>query len=122
MPFGRLQAVIAKFKEKRMTNGKPTLTPPPQLNGVPPGSAFVTVFAHPSLQGPGNPNGVAVMTNFPKGNQKASLSVFSLLSEGVHRWSEHLQMQLTGKVAPNIVMPDGSPAPLPQEENDEVPK
>src|SRR5258708_52961 len=117
MTSRRLQATIAKFKEKKMNNGKQISQP----NGIPPGSAFVTVFAHPSLQGPGNPNGVAVMTNFPQGNKKASLAVFSLLSEGIHRWSEHFQMQLTGQVAPNIVMPDGTPAPLPQEEKKKRP-
>src|SRR5260370_10856461 len=91
-----------------MNNGKQISQP----NGIPPGSAFVTVFAHPSLQGPGNPNGVAVTTNFPQGNKKYSLAGFSLLLVGTHPSAEPFRIHPNAPLAPDILTPEWSAAPL----------
>ncbi len=67
---------------------------------------------------PDNPNGVRVGSNIPRGDQEAILMTIMLLSEGIQQL-----VNLTRKAAPrqpvsnNIVLPDGSAAPLPLPES-----
>ena len=68
---------------------------------------FVQVLSNPEKATPQNPNGVGVGTNI-----KSIPAVIQLLSEGIWFLTQQLQTPNTG-IAPNIVLPDGSPAPMP---------
>lgn len=72
--------------------------------------AYVQVVSDPSKVTPSNPNGVGVGTNIDLTMPGAYISVIQLLSEGIHQWSEVAKAQSSGKIAQNIVMPNGAPA------------
>ena len=82
-----------------------------QANAATPGPAFVQVTADPKAITPENPNGVIVGSNIPPG--KADLMIIMLLAEGIQRLVESIRARPA--VSANLVMPDGSAAPLPPE-------
>ena len=90
-------------------------------NGVqaqPIATAQVTVISNPAAITDTNPNGIQVSSNIPPG--KADLMLIKLMSEGINFMVESIKARPA--VSASVVMPDGSPAPLPpkgfsQEEN-----
>lgn len=72
--------------------------------------AYVQVVSDASKASPTNPNGVGIGTNIDLTMPGAYLSVIQLLSEGMQQWAELAKAQSSGKIAQNIVMPNGAPA------------
>jgi hypothetical protein len=73
---------------------------------------FVTVTAGDQESvNPGNPNGIKVMTNMIPG--KADMMVLMLLAEAQQQVINAIMARKP--VSASLVLPDGSPAPLPEE-------
>ncbi len=70
---------------------------------------FVMVTISPTKVSDVNPNGIEVKTNMQPGI--ADLMVIRLLSEGIQQVTDSIQARKP--ISANLVMPDGSPAPLP---------
>ena len=79
---------------------------------------FVQVVADQSKAGPDNPNGIGIVSNMNVGGKQSPILLIQMMSEAINLLARGIQSgQMTGQaVSPNIVLPDGSPAPLPTEE------
>ena len=91
----------------KMSNGK--MVPVPQQLQLP----FAQVVADPSKVSEKNPNGVVVVTNVASNVPGSKLMVIRLLAEGIEQMVDAARADGAGQFAASVVMPDGSPAPMP---------
>ena len=78
---------------------------------------FVRIYCDPSTATEENPNGIQVDTNMSAANRPGwEFMVMRMLMDGGHRWTTFLHAKSAQKVSTTgLVLPDGSPAPLPKE-------
>jgi hypothetical protein len=81
-------------------------------------SPALQISVSPTAITPGNPNGVVVAGNVPLGAETAPMLI-QMLSEAIYQMAASLRAQADSPVAKNIVLVDGSPAPMPHKDTTE---